>query len=76
MPVPIPGSMAEFEPAPTHFVRWDEPGRIKAQAICGTWVDRRREHAIAPTCPDCQREKARMESFDLNALDDAEAPQP
>lgn len=43
-------------PAPiTHFVEWDAPGRRLVRAICGTWTSRL-DHAMCPTCRDCQRE--------------------
>lgn len=39
--------------APTHYLDWDQPGRGKAPAVCGTYV-RRIEHANAPSCPECR----------------------
>jgi hypothetical protein len=46
----------------THFVEWDAIGRARVRAVCGAWI-RRREHVNAPTCPDCRRALARLDSL-------------
>jgi len=49
-----------LRPAPVrHYVPYDHArkGR-KAIAICGDWCAER-DHANAPTCPECQRELAK-----------------
>jgi hypothetical protein len=38
--------------AETHYVDWDEVGRVKVRALCGVYI-RRRDHSEAPTCPIC-----------------------
>lgn len=39
--------------AVTHACDWDAPGRHTVRAYCGAYI-RRRDHANAPTCPDCR----------------------
>jgi len=56
-------------PAPTHFVEWDAIGRDRVRALCGAWI-RRREHANAPTCPDCQRARRRLDALDYDGTED------
>lgn len=53
----------------THFVPWDSPGRFKAQAVCGAFVDKRRDHATQPTCPECVRRRAEYEALNLDRPD-------
>ena len=52
-------------PKVTHFVPWDARGDRRAQAVCGAVVDRRTEHAAAPTCPVCVRKQAEYEALQL-----------
>jgi len=49
----------------THWVDWDAIGRTRVRALCGVWI-RRREHANAPTCPECRRYLAARDRLRLS----------
>jgi hypothetical protein len=41
-------------------VRWDDPGKRVARALCGVLVYRK-DHSNDPTCADCAAEIVRRE---------------
>jgi len=50
----LPSSTKRPADPPTHYIRWDEPGKYVSKALCGVWLQRKK-HANDPTCPDCVR---------------------
>lgn len=59
------------KPKPLHFVPWDEPGRFKARALCGLYVDRTRDtHPQEPTCPTCAELLAQREIATRQIVED------
>lgn len=55
---------AVAEREPVHSVPYDEPGRIKARARCGIYVNRHAQRG-AVTCETCLEEIAHFDSLDL-----------
>ena len=56
-----------MKPAVYHYVRWDQPGahgRL-AMAVCGRFVNPKREHAAEPTCPACRTWLREFEALNL-----------
>jgi hypothetical protein len=47
----------------THFIPAEWPGRYRARAVCGAYVDRR-DHDIRPTCKECERRQTDYERLD------------
>jgi hypothetical protein len=45
----------------SHYCPWDAPGRRVVQAHCGIYI-RRTEHDNDPTCPECRRVLAYVNS--------------
>jgi len=50
-----------------HWADWDEPGREKVRALCGTYI-RRRDHSNEPTCDLCRAAIALRDERDHEVL--------